>query len=275
VAVVEVGLGGRLDATNALEPEVSVITPISYDHTAILGRTLGAIATEKAGIMRPGRLALIAQQRPAALRALLRAGRGVGALVRVVPVLDHPVPQRGEHQRQNAALAIAAARSVFASLSEEEVELGLRRLRLPGRFEVVEGVVLDGAHNDASAAALARALVEFARGRPVNLVLGLNRDKDARAVLRPLLPLGYRVWATQAAESARALPAAELARRCLALGTVAEATDQLGEALRAARAEEGVVCVTGSLALVGQARTLLGAPPAEGLWDQGSQAVPP
>src|SRR6266851_3241367 len=89
VAVVEVGLGGRLDATNATDPFVSVITSISYDHTAILGRTLGAIANEKAGIMRHGRPALLAQQRPAAMAGLRRACRALGARCAVVPPMDH------------------------------------------------------------------------------------------------------------------------------------------------------------------------------------------
>jgi len=265
VAVVEVGLGGRLDATNALERVASVITPISYDHTAILGRTLGAIASEKAGIMRPGVPALLAEQRPTALEALRRACRAVGARCQVVPPLAQSVPQFGAHQRQNAALAIAAAR-VLEDVSDPEIERGLARLRWPGRFEVVDGVVLDGAHNDASALALASALRQFATGRPIHLVLGINRDKDARAVLRPLLPLAQTVWATQAASNVRALDAAALAARCHRLGFSPRVESRLDRALASARARDGLVCVTGSLALVGQARAMLGLPVPERLW---------
>ncbi len=267
VGVMEVGLGGRLDATNALEPELSLITPISYDHTAILGRTLGAIATEKAGIMRHGRPTLLAQQRPAALRALRYAAHGVGADLHVIPPLKQDVPQPGEHQRQNAALAIAAARCLFP-VADTAIRDGLGRLRMPGRFEIAHGVVLDGAHNDASAQALARTLAAYAQRRPLRLVLGINRDKDARAVLKPLLPLAtHGVWASQAAGNPRALSAVELARWCRRLGVEAAVAPELGEALDAARAEGYVVCVTGSLALVGQARALLGAPIPERLWD--------
>ncbi|HET6319538.1 MAG TPA: Mur ligase family protein [Chloroflexota bacterium] len=267
VAVVEVGLGGRLDATNALAPELSLITPISYDHTAILGRTLGAIATEKAGIMRRGRPALVAHQRPTALRALRRVARAVAAAVHVVAPLEHDVPQPGEHQRQNAALAIAAARCLFP-VADDEIQHGLKRLRMPGRFEIMRGVVLDGAHNDASAQALARTLADYAQGRPISLVLGINRDKDARAVLKPLLPLAtHSVWTSQAAGNQRALSAVELANWCRRLGATATATPDLRAALNAATAGGDVVCVTGSLALVGQARTLLGAPIPERLWD--------
>src|SRR5205807_2151022 len=122
------------------------------------------------------------------------------------------------YQRQNAALAIQAARTLCPGVSEKAIDTGLARLRWPGRFEVVDGVVLDGAHNGASATALAVSLRQFAAGRPVELVVGINRDKDARAVLRPLLAIAHRVWATQARSSPRALPAADLARQCRRLG---------------------------------------------------------
>jgi dihydrofolate synthase/folylpolyglutamate synthase len=264
VAVVEVGLGGRLDATNALDPELSIITSISYDHTAILGTTLAAIATEKAGILRKGRPALLAEQRPAAGQALRRECRAVGAHCQVVPPFDRAVPQAGAHQRQNAALAVAAARTL-APFSADEIERGLTRLRWAGRFEIVDDVVLDGAHNGASAQALARTLQAHASGRPINLVLGINRDKDARAVLRPLLPLARGVWATQAADNPRALDAASLARWCGRLGHDALVASSPADALIAARGQ-GVVCVTGSLVLVGQMRTILGLPVPEHLW---------
>jgi dihydrofolate synthase/folylpolyglutamate synthase len=268
MAVVEVGLGGRLDATNATDPFVSVITSISYDHTAILGTTLGAIAAEKAGILRPHRSAVLAEQRPAAMRALRHACRQVGAMCQVVPPLDRDVPLEGDVQRQNAALAVAAAR-LMTEVNDEVIDRGLKRLHWPGRFEVVEGdptVVLDGAHNGASAEALARTLDSFAAGRPISFVIGINRDKDARAVLRPLLKHATRVWATQTTSNPRALPAAELAALCQRPGVSVQAESELSVALTSARANTGVVCVTGSLMLVGQARATLGLPAPERLW---------
>jgi len=276
LAVVEVGLGGRLDATNATDPLVSVITSISYDHTAILGRTLGAIAREKAGIMRPGRPTLLAEQRPTAIVALRAVCRKVGAACEVVAPLEHGVPLAGEHQRQNAALAVAAAR-LLADVGDEAVDHGLRRLRWPGRFEVVGGdpqIVLDGAHNGASAEALAATLENFAGGRPIDLVIGINRDKDARAVLRPLLPLAQSVWTTETADNPRSLPAADLARLCASLGVTAHVEGDLAKALDgaiaasklAAARRRGIVCVTGSLMLVGQVRATLRLPIAETLW---------
>lgn len=284
VAVLEVGLGGRLDATNAVEPALSVVTSISRDHTAILGTTLKAIATEKAGILRPGRLGLLAEQRPSAARALARCCRRTGACCRVVPPLETTredgeprgtsLLSVGRHQRQNAALAVAAAR-VLAAPPDAAIRHGLARLRWPGRFEVVDGrppVVLDGAHNDASAAALARTLGAFARGRPIHLVLGMQADKDARALLRPLLPLAASVVAT-ATVGRRALPPADVARVSRQLGArTAVVVSEPEEAIERARllaGAGGLVCVTGSLALVGRARTILGLPPAERLWEQG------
>ncbi len=291
MAVVEVGLGGRLDATNATDPFVSVITSISYDHTPILGRTLGAIALEKAGILRRGRPALLAEQRPTAMRALHRACRDIGAACVVVPPIERDLVLAGQHQWQNAALAVEAAR-LMTSVDEEAVERGLQRLRWPGRFEVVAGdptVVLDGAHNGASAEALAATLEAFAAGRLISLVIGINRDKDARAVLRPLLQLAHSVWATETADNPRALRAADLGRICARLGTPvrveADLSTAIGQAIAtgrvstmgngsepttggrvAAGGQGAVVCVTGSLMLVGQARATLGLPAAEQLW---------
>jgi dihydrofolate synthase / folylpolyglutamate synthase len=265
--VIEVGLGGRLDATNATDPELSVIASISYDHTAILGRTLGAIAREKAGILRGGRTALLAQQRSAAATALRRACREVGAHCASVPPLEHDVPLAGPHQRQNAALAIAAARALVPDINESAISGGLHRLRWPGRFEVVGNLVLDGAHNGASAEVLAETLRRYADGRRITLVIGINRDKDARAVLRPLVKVAHGAYATQAKHSPRALPAAELGRLCRRMGAVTTVEPSLERALEAANnGRDHLVCVTGSLLLVGQARTLLELPVPERLW---------
>jgi dihydrofolate synthase/folylpolyglutamate synthase len=267
MAVVEVGLGGRLDATNATDPEVSVITSISYDHTAILGRTLGAIAREKAGILRRDRQAVLSLQRPAAMRSLREACRTFGARCSVIPPLDHDVALAGAHQRQNAALAIAAAKALLRTIDEDAIGKGLQRIRWPGRFEVIDDLVLDGAHNGASAAALAETLRAFAANRPVHLVVGINRDKDARAVLRPLLALADQVWTTQTSDNPRALPAAELARLCRRLGSQPTVEPDLTMCLSQARRQRtGIVCVTGSLLLVGQARASLGLPVPEALW---------
>ena len=277
VAVVEVGLGGRLDATNATDPHVSVITPISHDHMRELGTRLDGIAREKAGILRPGRVAVVAEQRATATAAIRAESDRVGAERRMIPPLTAAdatrvgLKLRGPHQRQNAALAIAAARALsehgLVTVNDGDVARGLSRLRWAGRFEVVSGaptIVLDGAHNDGSADALALALRTEFPGRPVRLVVGMMRDKDAGAFARAMRPVARFVYAT-APRGPRALRAEELARR-YGSRSFAELADALAAARSEAKATD-IVCVTGSLALVGEARDLLGLPIAERLWD--------
>lgn len=287
VAVLEVGLGGRLDATNATDPHLSVITSIGHDHMAVLGTRLSTIAREKAGIVRRGRQALIARQRPAALAAIRAECRSTGAVcVDVAPLGESAAARyglslRGAHQRQNAALAIGAARALaelgVAAPTERSIAAGLRRVRWPGRFEVIPGrptLVLDGAHNAEAAEALAASLREHFRGHGVRLVVGMLRDKDAAAFARAVGPLARAVYATQP-RSPRALEATMLAARYRRSGTSkagstgARVFPDLAEALDAARADaqgRDIVCVTGSLALVGEARELLGLGVAERLW---------
>jgi dihydrofolate synthase/folylpolyglutamate synthase len=277
-AVLEVGLGGRYDATNAVDPTVSVITAISRDHTRELGSRLGQIAREKAGTMRPGRVAVVAPQPDEARRALRTAAASVGAPLREVRALsprdadELGLALAGAHQRENAAAAVAAAEV----LAQHGVPLhpprhrgALRDLRWPGRFEVVASapsVVLDGAHNDGSAAALAATLRrEFPR-RKVRFVIGLMRDKDARAVIAALLPLARAIEAARA-PGPRGLAPQAIAR--LAKGIPARVHEDIADAIAAARADAGerdVVCVSGSLSLVGRARDVLGLPVPERLW---------
>lgn len=274
VAVLEVGLGGRYDATNAVEPAVSVVTPVGLDHREILGPTLAAIAREKAGVLRRGKPAILAPQRAAAARALARACREIGARCETVaPVAPGArLGLFGDHQRVNAGLAVAAARELAAiglRIDQRSTATGLRRVSWPGRFEVVgraRPILLDGAHTPESAAALADALAARFGGRRVRLVFGCTGDRDPRAIARPLLPLVSATYATAAA-GPRALPPQRVAS---ALGPhVASRFATVAEALVAARDASrpgDVVCVTGSLALVGEARGALGLPVPERLW---------
>jgi dihydrofolate synthase/folylpolyglutamate synthase len=275
VAVVEVGLGGRFDATNATDPHVSVITPISHDHTKELGSGLGRIAAEKAGIIRPGRRALVAPQPALAQSAIVAACARTGTPWTAVRPLTPIAAKRaglalvGPHQRVNAALALAAAEALAEHGVAVRARADLAALRWPGRFEVVPGsptIVLDGAHNDGSAVALAAALRETFGRRKIRFVLGLMADKDARAVMKPLLPLASGVEATRP-RGARGLAPASLAR--LIRGVPVRAHDDVAAALAAARRNASareIICVTGSLALVGEARDVLGLPIAERLW---------
>ncbi len=272
VAIVEVGLGGRLDATNALDPTISMLTPVSRDHTGILGLSLATIAAEKAGIARRGRPLLVAAQRPVALAAIRRTGRTEGAELALIGPLGAraELALAGVHQRQNAALAVAAAHAL--AIPERAHVEGLRRAVWPARFERIGSrptVILDGAHNDDSAAALARTLRTERHGRRLALVIGINRDKDARAVLRPLASVATTIVVTRS-DSPRAADPTDVARLAgRATHRSVEVASDVAAALRIARSRagaDGLVCVTGSLALAGEARTELGVPPDERWW---------
>jgi dihydrofolate synthase/folylpolyglutamate synthase len=286
LAIVEVGLGGRLDATNCLDPIVSVLTRISYDHTQILGPTLASIAREKAAIARPGRPLVSAPQRTAARREIIRCARALGARYRFVdPLSSHGPPvqregsQRvegtflgrefagdlrllGEHQRENAGVAVAVCEELARetlSLGMQHVKTGLGSVSWPGRLETVATaprIVLDGAHNGESAQRLVAALRESFQFERLILVLGILRDKDARSMLRWLVPAADEVIVTRST-SPRALEPTELARQVRAHGMQARLSSDVSEALSTARDLAGpndLICVTGSLTVVGEAR---------------------
>lgn len=288
VTVLEVGLGGRLDATNVVDPAVAVVTGVALDHEAILGETVAAIAAEKAGIWKPGRPAIIgASGLPEAVPILVDAARVAGAAP--VTVIDDAaiaaVPAlglTGEHQRRNAAAAIAAVRALGLPV----VGPALASVRHPGRFEVLEPpatppgvprIILDGAHNPHGAAALADAL--RARGERAVLIAAVSADKDAAAIARAVLPAVRAVVATRYQQD-RAMDPARLAavfadvHRALAVAAggdpeaaaahardgIAAAPD-LASAIAVAATYGAPIVIAGSLFLVGEARTLLlGAP---------------
>jgi dihydrofolate synthase/folylpolyglutamate synthase len=275
VAVLEVGLGGRYDATNATDPHVSVITAISHDHTKELGSRLRDIAAEKSGIVRPGRVAVVEPQQAEARTVIRDACARSAAELREVRALPEraSLSLRGGHQRANAAAAIEAARALAqhgVAFRGDSVDAALRRLVWPARFEVLPGeptIVLDAAHNDGSARALADTLRSSFPKRRVRFVLGLMEDKDARAVIRPLLPLASTVEVTRA-PGPRGLDAAKLARLVGSRRSRVHADPDTAVAAARRDARRGeIVCVTGSFALVGRARDALGLPVVERLWD--------
>jgi dihydrofolate synthase/folylpolyglutamate synthase len=264
VAVVEVGLGGRFDATNAIRPAVTAIARIGLDHTQLLGDTVEQIAFEKAGIFKAGVPAVVhAHQPPGALETLRAEAARRGAPLAVAPASwDGPVALRGPHQRGNAGLAAAALRAFAAAgvpVGEEAIARGIARARWPGRLEEVGGVLLDGAHNPDGAAALAAALPALHPGRPVELVFGVLSDKDHAGMLRALAPAARRLHLVAPA-TPRARPPAELVDDVRAAGGTADLHADLPSALACARraaADGAVVCVAGSLYLVGEARDFL------------------
>jgi dihydrofolate synthase/folylpolyglutamate synthase len=265
VAVVEVGLGGRLDATSAATPRVAAVARIGLDHVQLLGDTVEAIAREKAGIFKAGIPAVVhAQQPPGALEVLRAEAARAGAPFHVAPAAwDGEVGLAGPHQRGNAALAGAALGLLDAAgvrVPPAAVAAGIAGARWPGRLETLGGVLLDGAHNPDGAAALAAALGALYPGRPVELVFGVLADKAADGMIEALAP-AVRAFHLVAPPSPRALAPDSYVDRVRARRP-AHVHGSVEEALACARraASDGaLVAVAGSLYLVGAARPLLGA----------------
>ncbi len=278
-AVLEVGLGGRLDATNVVTPQLCVITPIDFDHETYLGKSLEAIAAEKAGILKPGVPAVFAGQRPEVAETLAACAAAAGTdpvwtsrwraeelalysegsrfLAAGPRQIRIECPLAGEHQVANALTALTALDCL--GVPDEFIRDGIRQARWPGRLERVSttpDIVLDGAHNPAGARALAAYIERFCAGRRVWLIYGAMRDKAVAEMSAILFPLAREVIAT-APNQARAVRP-ELIREMVShprLRTAPRVADAL-ELLREA-APEDVVFITGSLFLVGEARALL------------------
>lgn len=269
VAVVEVGLGGRLDATNTVLPRACAVTRIALDHTQFLGDTLAAIAREKAGIFKPGVPAVASPQDPEAEASLRAVAAEVGAPMRVLAAEDvarlDGVPLGFGHGRttqENAAVACALVEAAELVTDPGTQRRGLARARWPGRFERVADdpvVVLDGAHNAHAMAALARVIDDDAAlPRPVHVVLGMTRGHDVAPFGRQLEALSPASVHVVKARAPRSRPAEELGAELASLGLPVRVVGEVGHgvdaALQAARAEGGFVLVTGSLYLVGEVR---------------------
>jgi dihydrofolate synthase / folylpolyglutamate synthase len=272
LVILETGMGGRLDATNIVTPLTSVITNVQHDHQKWLGETLTAIATEKAGIIKPGVPALTAAEEPDALRVIEEKARQENApLTRVTaadanrPPLDAiHLPLHGAHQRLNAALAVATVRALTGTIAvtEDAIRRGLSTVYWPGRLQSVrtssgQTIVLDGAHNPAGAEALRLAFqTEFPTAKPT-LIFGVFQDKDSASMVHSLSPIAARIVLVPV-HSARSEDPARLVPACREMnpnapiavcGSLAEALEQT--------ARDPLVVVAGSLYLVGEAMELL------------------
>ncbi len=282
--VLEVGLGGRYDATNVVEhPAVTCITNISLDHVTVLGNTPGIIAHDKAGILKPGVPNVTAEQDPDTLAVIQSAASACGAPLHRVTCPPVPVYRGldgqtfdlpglpglhtvlvGDHQMANAACAARILQ--LCGVPETALRRGLASATWPARFEVLtQGpvpVILDGAHNEAGADALALTVQELLRGRPLTLVLGVLADKNVDQVVTALMPLASHIICTTPENGKRALPAAQLATRVTDQSVpvpVETVPDLIAAAERglAATAPEGILLITGSLYLVGPVRAHL------------------
>ena len=283
ITVLETGLGGRLDATNVVvQPEVAVITPIDFDHEAFLGSGIESIAAEKAGILKTGRPAVFAAQRPEALRVLENRALDLDIAVRHSSswrveelVVDRygsrftlagdeeiPIecPLAGMHQVENARTAVTAL--ALIGVPAAAIRAGIAAVKWPGRLEWVSTdpeIILDGAHNPAGARALGDYIREFFANEPIRIVFGAMRDKAVEEVTNTLFPLAAEIILT-APDQPRALhPQALLeatgedrARSCVA-ESVREALAMVSEM---DKQKPMTTFVTGSLFLVGEARAL-------------------
>ncbi len=276
ISVIEVGLGGRLDATNVIVPELCVITPIAFDHEAFLGNTLASIAGEKAGILKPGVPAITTKQLTEAEQVVFLRAKEIGcqmivadtALIESLTVtaygsqfvyeaMEFSCPLPGRHQVENALTAIRACQQL--GLRSQAIQNGIASVRWPGRLERIASapdLFLDGAHNPAGAYALAHYIREFWAGKPVWMIYGAMRDKAIDEVTAQLFPLADRLILT-APDMPRALRPQSIAD--MTEHPSVNMTENLREALSFAKdaPREGVVFVTGSLYLVGEARAAL------------------
>ena len=303
LAVLEVGLGGRLDATNIVDPLISVITDIDFDHQNFLGNTLPEIAREKAGILRPKGTVVLLPQHPVVNETLgkeimerdAHAVSAVKHMPPMTPVADDEMnqsavarnqftlavmnkeikvdfPLAGRHQLRNLALAITAAEELNKfgfHISAQDIEQGIRSTTWPARFQVIPAadgfpeVVLDVAHNPAGAWALRSALSTFYEGRPLTFIFGAMRDKAIGEIADIIFPLADRVIATHA-ENPRAASPQQIAELGAHAQTEILQAKSVPEALERAYAlagSKGVIVITGSIYIVGEALGILARKP--------------
>jgi dihydrofolate synthase/folylpolyglutamate synthase len=277
IAILETGLGGRLDATNAVQTDVSVITPIDLDHEKWLGPTLAEIAGEKAGIIKPGVPVVSAPQQPEAEQVIrVRAAECGAPLQFINEIYDQSlVALRGEYQRQNAAVAIAAIHAANIPVEEKAVVCGLAAIEWPARFQKWdERTIIDGAHNPGAARILAQTWREVFSDQKATLVLAILSDKDLRGICEGLAPIAGSVILPKI-RSERAAAPEELAP-ILQLVCRADASPagnrsgcptisiagSVAEALDSARANPNPILITGSLHFAGEVLAYLRGHPA-------------
>lgn len=251
VVVLETGMGGRLDSTNAVTPLVSVITPIAMDHMQWLGDDISKIAREKAGIIKAGKPVVSSPQKPAAELVLREQARQIGCSFRYVDIPYHgEVGLLGSHQLLNAAVAVAALHASGLSCSDDAISRGLANVRWPARFQKIgDRIVVDGAHNEHSAEALVSTWREVFGNEKASIVFGALRDKDYASMIRALERIGNR-WFFVPVSSERSENPAVL--KLLAILPSCEFRD-FRSGIEAAFAESQRVLITGSLFLSGEA----------------------
>ena len=285
-AVVETGMGGRYDATNVIQPKITIITNVSLEHRQYLGNTLAEITREKAGIIK-NRTPLITAVKQSKAQSIIRqVARKKSAPVYTLGKhfktrrnrsgefsyygIENTWPHMqtallGDHQIENAALALAASELLIksgAKIPRENIQKGLKKMRWPGRLEIVSAhplIILDGAHNLIAARNLARFLNTHLAGRPITLVIGILDDKPFAAMLKSLLPVCSRAIITRA-KTDRALDPQCLCSAALKIisdvSIVPDVAAAFRQAIKTAGPDE-VICVAGSLYVVGEAKAAI------------------
>jgi dihydrofolate synthase/folylpolyglutamate synthase len=266
IAILETGLGGRLDATNAVQSDVSVITPIDLDHEEWLGHTLAEIAGEKAGIIKPGVPVVSAPQQTQAEEVIRARAVECGSPVQFVNETYHgsPVALRGEYQKQNAAVAIAAIHVANIQLGEKAIVRGLAAIEWPARFQKWdERTIIDGAHNPAAAQALAQTWREIFGDQKATLVLAVLLDKDLRGICEALAPIAESVLLPKI-RSERGADPEELSKVLsdITPSLPCSITPTVDDALILARAKPDPILITGSLHFAGEVLAHLRGEPA-------------
>ena len=266
IAILETGLGGRLDATNAVQSNVSVITPIGLDHEEWLGHTLPEIAAEKAGIIKPRVPVISAPQQPQAEEVIRARAAECGAPVQFVNETYHrsPVALRGEYQKQNAAVAIAAIHAANIDVNEKAIVRGLAAIKWPARFQIWdERTIIDGAHNPGAVRVLTQTWREVFGDQKATLVLAVLADKDLRGICEALAPIAGSVVLPKI-RSERAVAPAELAKifSIISPSLPHSISSTIDDALTLARANPNPILITGSLHFAGEVLAHLRGQPA-------------
>ena len=264
VVILETGLGGRLDATNAVQSHVALITPIAMDHEKWLGDSLEQIASEKAGIIKERRPVISAPQPAEAQRVInLRAAECEASLEIVDQSYEKsPVSLRGEFQKLNAAIAITAIRAAKVKVNDASIVRGLATVEWPARFQCWDKrTVIDGAHNPAAAEFLVQTWREVFGDERATLILAVLADKDLRKICETLGPIADSILLPKI-RTERAVDPGELGKIFANLGREAETTASFGDALAKAREKSAPVLITGSLHFAGEALAHLQGRPA-------------
>jgi dihydrofolate synthase/folylpolyglutamate synthase len=255
IVILETGLGGRLDATNAVQSNVAVITPIALDHQEWLGDSIEKIASEKAGIIKPKTPVVSAPQFLAAGKVIRARAAECEAPLQIVdqPYTKSPIAVRGEYQKLNAAIAIAAIRAAKSEIRDAAVARGLANVEWPARFQCWDKrTVIDGAHNPAAAKVLVQTWHEVFGNQRATLILAVLSDKDLREICQALAPISDSVLLPKI-RTERAASPLELQKIFVDLGHKPEVAASFGEAFAKARKRSAPILITGSLHFAGEA----------------------